>query len=96
MAILGGSITPKRLATLIFWPQDNSSNYVVIELKKGRKNDEVIGQVLRYYGLGSEEAYAKDGQDVRGYIIVGEPDRSQTMRYQVDGKSICNDLPHFI
>jgi len=27
--------------------KDKENNFVVIELKKGRKNDEVIGQVLR-------------------------------------------------
>ena len=30
--------------------QDEKRNFVVIELKKGRKNDEVIGQTLRYMG----------------------------------------------
>lgn len=53
--------------------KDSKGNFVVFELKKGRKNDEVIGQVLRYIGW-VRESLAKKGEDVRGIIIVGEKD----------------------
>ena len=53
--------------------RDSKGNLVVFELKKGRKNDEVIGQVLRYIGW-VRENLAKKGEDVRGIIIVGEKD----------------------
>lgn len=53
--------------------KDSKGNFVVFELKKGRKNDEVIGQVLRYIGW-VRENLAKKGKDVRGIIIVGEKD----------------------
>lgn len=53
--------------------RDKKGNFVVIELKKGRKNDEVIGQVLRYIGW-VRANLAKDKVDVRGLIIVGERD----------------------
>jgi restriction system protein len=45
----------------------------VIELKKGRESDKVVGQALRYIGWVSEEL-CKDGQKVRGIIICREPD----------------------
>mgnify|MGYP001573065982 CR=1 FL=1 len=52
--------------------KDESGNFVVIELKKGRKNDEVIGQVLRYVGW-VRKNLAKNEQ-VRGLVIVREKD----------------------
>lgn len=53
--------------------KDSRGNFVVIELKKGRKNDEVIGQVLRYVGW-VRENLAENGQEVRGMIIVRDKD----------------------
>lgn len=53
--------------------RDSKGNFVVFELKKGRKNDEVIGQVLRYIGWVRENLATK-GENVRGIIIVGEKD----------------------
>jgi hypothetical protein len=58
--------------------QDKQGNFVVIELKKGRKDDEVIGQVLRYIGW-VRRNLAKPSQEVRGMIIVG--DRSPKLSY---------------
>lgn len=46
--------------------------FVVIELKKGRSSDVVIGQILRYMGW-VKENLAKD-HNVRGIIIVKEKD----------------------
>ncbi len=53
--------------------RDEDGNFVVFELKKGRKNDEVIGQVLRYIGW-VRERLAKNKEGVRGVIVVGERD----------------------
>jgi hypothetical protein len=53
--------------------KDPSGNFVVIELKKGRKNDEVVGQVLRYMAW-VRKNLAKSGEGVRGIIVVGERD----------------------
>ncbi len=50
--------------------KDQKNNHVVIELKKGRKNDEVVGQILRYLGWVEKNLKTK----VRGIIIVNEPD----------------------
>lgn len=52
---------------------DANKDFVVIELKKGRKNDEVVGQVLRYIGW-VRRNLAKDNQKVRGIIVVKEKD----------------------
>jgi hypothetical protein len=45
---------------------------VVIELKKGRSSDAVVGQVLRYMGWVQENL--ADGKSVRGIIIVKDKD----------------------
>jgi restriction system protein len=47
---------------------------LVVELKKGRASDVVVGQVLRYMGYVKEEL-AEEGQDVRGVVIALEDDQ---------------------
>ena len=46
---------------------------LVVELKKGRASDVVVGQTLRYMGFVQEEL-AEAGQQVRGVIIALEDD----------------------
>lgn len=53
--------------------QDKKGNFVVIELKKGRKTDAVVGQVLRYMAWVRKNLATKK-QGVRGVVIVGEKD----------------------
>lgn len=47
---------------------------LVVELKKGRASDAVVGQVLRYMGYVQEEL-AEDNQTVQGAIIALEDDQ---------------------
>ena len=47
---------------------------LVVELKKGRASDVVVGQVLRYMGYVKEEL-AEEGQNVKGIIIAMEEDQ---------------------
>jgi hypothetical protein len=58
---------------------------VVIELKKGKASDVVVGQLSRYIGWIKENVAAKN-QSVRGIIIAHEIDES--LKYAVKG------LPH--
>lgn len=46
---------------------------LVVELKRGRASDAVVGQVLRYIGYVKTEV-AESGQEVRGAIIAFEDD----------------------
>lgn len=46
---------------------------LIVELKKGRVSDVVVGQVQRYMGYAKEEL-AEEGQAVRGVIIAFEDD----------------------
>jgi restriction system protein len=70
----GGQQFETEVGPIDILAQDTSSNaFVVIELKKGRPADKVLGQVLRYMGWVSENL-CKPGQDVHGMIVCKEPD----------------------
>jgi len=47
--------------------------YLVVELKKGRASDAVVGQIQRYMGFVLEDL-TDEGQTVRGVIIALEDD----------------------
>ena len=51
----------------------DSKEYLVIELKKGKPTDEVVGQILRYMGFVKKEL-ATNGENVRGIVIALEDD----------------------
>jgi hypothetical protein len=53
--------------------EPKSKSFIVIELKKGRPSDQVIGQVLRYMGWVKKNLCA-NGQAVRGLVICRDPD----------------------
>jgi len=51
----------------------DQSHYLVVELKRGRASDTVVGQIQRYMGYVAGEL-AQEGQGVRGTIIALEDD----------------------
>ena len=51
----------------------DKKEYLVIELKKGRASDIVVGQILRYMGFVKNEL-AVNGESVRGIIIALDDD----------------------
>jgi len=53
--------------------EPSTNSFVVIELKKGRESDTVIGQTLRYMGWVSENLCRND-QAVKGIIICKDSD----------------------
>lgn len=52
---------------------DEKNNFVVVELKRGKKSDVVVGQILRYIGW-VKEKLCNSGQLVTGFIISEEED----------------------
>lgn len=52
----------------------DKTHLLVVELKKGRASDAVVGQTLRYMSFVQEEL-AEKGQSVRGIIIAHEDDQ---------------------
>ncbi|MCX7674284.1 MAG: endonuclease NucS [Bdellovibrionaceae bacterium] len=51
----------------------DNKELLVIELKKGRAGDAVVGQILRYMSFVQEEI-AEEAQTVRGVIIASQGD----------------------
>lgn len=66
-----------------------NNDWVVIELKKGRSDDTVVGQVLRYMGWILKHK-AGAGEKVRGIIITG--DVSDKIKYALHAS---NDIEFF-
>jgi len=67
---LVGKEYPTDVGKIDILCEDRKGNLVVIETKKGRESDKVVGQVLRYMGWLKKEK----GKNVRGIIITAEPD----------------------
>ena len=59
--------------------KDENDNFVVVELKKGRASDKVVGQILRYIAFISENMLERDDQKVRGIIVGREIDKNLEM-----------------
>lgn len=60
---------------------DGKNNFVVIELKRGRESDKVVGQISRYIGW-VKAKLADNSRDVRGIVIIHKP----TEKYPKDNK----------
>ena len=72
-------VTP--IGRLDFLCSDHRANaLIVVELKRGRPSDKVVGQVARYIGY-VRTHLAKPGQEVEGLIIAHEAD--DPLRYAV-------------
>ena len=57
---------------ILAWEPANTS-YVVVELKKGKTSDVVVGQTLRYMGW-VKEHLCRQGESVRGVIVCRDHD----------------------
>ena len=65
---------PTEVGIIDILAQDTeNSAFVVIELKKGKESDKVVGQTLRYMGW-VKENLALNNEDVKGFIICKEAD----------------------
>jgi len=51
--------------------KDRNNTHIVIETKKGRSSDKVVGQILRYMGWVQYNLH----DDVKGVIVLAEPDQ---------------------
>ncbi len=69
---------PAETWSIDFLCLDVHGDFVVIELKRGKTSDAVVGQVLRYIGW-VRENLAGPGQKVKGIIIAHEIDHA--LRY---------------
>jgi hypothetical protein len=63
---------PTEVGTIDLLCLDGNNNLVVIELKRGRESDKVVGQISRYIGW-VKAKIAKNSQEVRGIVVVHKP-----------------------
>lgn len=61
----------------------DKKTYLVIELKKGRSSDAVVGQILRYIHWVEDHLCQENKQQVKGAVVVLEPD--QKLKYSIKG-----------
>ena len=60
----------------------HTNDFVVIELKKGRESDKVVGQIIRYMGW-VKEKLCSEGQEVYGIIICKDYDERLRLALKV-------------
>jgi len=70
-----------EIGTIDLLCTDVNNNFVVIELKRGRESDKVVGQISRYIGW-VKMKLAKNSQQVRGIVVVHKP----TDKYPKDAR----------
>jgi len=82
---VGGQQYTTDVGVIDILAQDpNTGSFVVIELKKGRESDRVIGQILRYMGW-VHEKLCSEGQAVKGMIICREANEKLSYALKMTG-----------
>ncbi|MBU1206395.1 MAG: DUF1016 family protein [Proteobacteria bacterium] len=83
-----GQQYPTEIGNIDILAQEpETKSYVVMELKKGRESDKVVGQVLRYMGW-VKENIAKEGENIKGLIICQKKD--EKLEYSLKAIPQCN------
>ena len=76
----------------------DKSQLLVVELKKGRASDAVVGQVLRYMGYVKQEL-AEPNQSVKGVIIALDDDTFNNLiglsKLLLDVAHVAKHLPYY-
>jgi RecB family endonuclease NucS len=65
---------PTSTGPLDILARDARGRWLVIELKKGRAADRVVGQLLRYMDFIITEKANGNASQVRGFIVAPDPD----------------------
>lgn len=73
MKLVGRQLDTKEVGRLDLLTEDKEGNLVVVELKRGAAGSSIIDQTQRYMGWVMKHV-ARDGQRVRGVIVVGSRD----------------------
>lgn len=70
--------------------RDKNRHYVVVELKKGKTEDDVVGQTLRYMGWVRENL--SKTKLVRGIIIVAKGEITNKLKMAIKGLQTSENL----
>jgi len=69
---------------------DQNSSYIVVELKKGKTEDDVVGQTLRYMGWVRENL--SKAKVVRGIIVVAKGEITNKLEMAIKGLQTSQEL----
>jgi len=102
--LVGDQYPTKEVGNIDILARDKKTNeWLVIELKRGRGSDKVVGQIMRYMGW-VQENLCNEGDSVKGMIICKEKDKKleyalktianiELKFYQIDFKLIDGIKP---
>jgi len=88
--VRGGRQFPNDDSNIHLLMQDKNRHYVVVELKKGKTENDVIGQTLRYMGWIRENL--SKTKLVKGIIVVEKGELTNSLEMAVKGLQTCRDL----
>lgn len=88
--VKNGRQFPTDVSNIDLLMQDKESNYVVVELKKGKTEDEVVGQTLRYMGWVRENI--SKTKLVRGIIVVAKGEITNKLVMAIKGLQTLQNL----
>jgi len=88
--VKNGRQFPTDVSNIDLLMQDKDRKYVVVELKKGKTEDDVVGQTLRYMGWISQNL--SKGKLVTGIIVVAKGEITNKLEMAIKGLQTCRDL----
>lgn len=81
---------PTDVSNIDLLMRDQNSNYTVVELKKGKTEDDVVGQTLRYMGWVRENL--SKAKVVRGIIVVAKGEITNKLKMAIKGLQAPQEL----
>jgi len=81
---------PTDVSNIDLLMQDEDTHYVVVELKKGKTDDDVVGQTLRYMGWIRQNL--SKSKVVKGIIVVAKGEITNRLDMAIKGLQTSKDL----
>ena len=88
--VRGGRQFPNDDSNIHLLMQDKNRHYVVVELKKGKTEDGVVGQTLRYMAWVRE--HISKTNLVRGIIVVVKGEITNKLEMAIKGLQVAKNL----
>lgn len=88
--VRGGRQFPTDDSNIHMLMQDKNRHYVVVELKKGKTEDGVVGQTLRYMGWVRQNV--SETKVVKGIIVVAKGEITNKLEMAIKGLQTAQHL----
>ena len=88
--IRNGRQYPTDVSNVDLLMQDKDNHYVVVELKKGKTEDDVVGQTLRYMGWVRQNL--SKPKTVKGIIVIAKGEITAKLEMAIKGLQDCQQL----